>query len=176
MKHLLPSVALALLSSLASVAGEPGDWFVAKLNRIVVPRIEFGQVSVEEAIDFVRMRCFELDPEPEPARRGISFLTKRPKQAGKNEAPDSVPPSSAESIKITYSAIAVPMLLVLAEVARQAHLDIYLTDVGIVICQIGDPPFPNGKAEKGEVWKTIYKATEKKGRSDGKPEATRPPH
>jgi hypothetical protein len=176
MKHLLPSVALALLSSLASVASEPGDGFVAKLDRIVIPRIEFDQVSVEEAIDFVRMRCFELDPEPEPARRGISFLTKRPKQADKNEAPNPVPSSSAESIKITYSAKAVPILVVLAEVARQAHLDIYLTEVGIVICQIGEPPFPNAKAEKGEVWKTIYKATEKKGRSDGKPEATRPPH
>ena len=49
----------------------------------------------------------------------------------------------------------------LAEVARQAHLDIYLTDVGFVICQTGDPPFPNGKAENGEVWKTIYKANMK---------------
>ena len=126
-----------------------------RLNRIVIPRIEFDHVALEEAIDFLRLRCAELDPDPDPAHRGISMLTKQPKTNDKNTTTDSGIAANSEAIKITYSAEAVPILVALAEIARQAHLDIYLTEVGIVICQIGDPPFPNDKAEKGEVWETL---------------------
>lgn len=158
MKTILLSVVLTLMGSLASIAGVPGDAVVAHLNRIVIPRIEFDRASVEEAIDFLRSRCADVDPDPDPARRGISILTKRPGQADQNTTTDPGIPANPGSIKITYSGKSVPLVVALSEIARQAHLDIYLTESGIVICQMGDPPFPNGKAEKGEVWKTIYKS------------------
>ncbi len=49
-------------------------------------------------------------------------------------------------------------------------MDVYITSVGIVICQCGDPPFPNGKGEKGEVWGTIYQAP-RKAQAQPKPRA-----
>ena len=64
-------------------------------------------------------------------------------------------------IIITYSAKNVGLLDALAEIARQAHIDIYLTDIGIMFCQMNKPPFPNEKSEKGEVWKIIYKSSAK---------------
>ena len=130
--------------------------YLQRLNRIVIPIIEFDHDSIEEAIDFLSARCVDMDPDPDPTHRGVSILTKRPRQPVQPEIA-----ANPERIIITYSGKAVPFLVALAEVARQAYLDIYLTEIGIVICQIGDPPFPNTKAKEGEVWKTIYKSKAK---------------
>jgi general secretion pathway protein D len=51
-----------------------------KLRRIVIPRIDFEDTSVEEAIDFLRLRSAELDTlELDPDKKGINFVIRRPK-------------------------------------------------------------------------------------------------
>ena len=53
-----------------------------KLRRIVIPRIDFEDTTVEEAIDFLRMRSSELDTlELDPARKGVNFVVRRPRAA-----------------------------------------------------------------------------------------------
>jgi len=53
-----------------------------KLRRIVIPRIDFEDTTVEEAIDFLRMRSAELDTlELDPTRKGINFVVRRPRSA-----------------------------------------------------------------------------------------------
>jgi hypothetical protein len=50
-----------------------------KLNRIVIPRIDFENVTLEEAIAFLRLRAAELDNnELDPANRGVNFVIWRP--------------------------------------------------------------------------------------------------
>ena len=50
-----------------------------KLRKIVIPRIDFEDTTVEEAIDFLRMRSSELDTlELDPAKKGINFVIRRP--------------------------------------------------------------------------------------------------
>ncbi|HSP43506.1 MAG TPA: hypothetical protein VLO11_11590 [Luteolibacter sp.] len=51
-----------------------------KLRNIIIPRIDFENVTVEEAIDFLRLRARELDTmELDPARKGIGFVIRRSK-------------------------------------------------------------------------------------------------
>jgi general secretion pathway protein D len=53
-----------------------------KLRRIIIPRIDFEDTTVEEAIDFLRLRAAELDTlELDPARKGVNFVVRRPRSA-----------------------------------------------------------------------------------------------
>jgi general secretion pathway protein D len=53
-----------------------------KLRRIVIPRIDFEDTTVEEAVDFLRMRSAELDTlELDPTRKGVNFVVRRPRSA-----------------------------------------------------------------------------------------------
>ncbi len=55
-------------------------YITEKLRRIIVPRVDFEDTTVEEAIDFLRLRASELDTtELDPARKGVNFVIRRPK-------------------------------------------------------------------------------------------------
>ena len=55
-------------------------YITEKLRRIVIPKIDFEDTTVEEAIEFLRMRAAELDTtELDPARKGINFVIRRPR-------------------------------------------------------------------------------------------------
>jgi len=57
-------------------------YITEKLRRIIVPRIDFEDTTVEEAIDFLRLRSAELDTlELDPARKGVNFVVRRPRAA-----------------------------------------------------------------------------------------------
>src|SRR5262245_7945868 len=46
----------------------------AKLDRIIFPRLEFKEATIREAIDFLKRRTVELDPEPDPVKKGMGIL------------------------------------------------------------------------------------------------------
>jgi len=51
-----------------------------KLKKIIIPRIDFEDTTVEEAIDFLRLRAGELDTqELEPSKKGVNFVIRRPR-------------------------------------------------------------------------------------------------
>ena len=55
-------------------------YITEKLRRIVIPRIDFEDTTVEEAIDFLRLRAAELDKlELDPDRKGVNFVIRRPR-------------------------------------------------------------------------------------------------
>lgn len=46
----------------------------AKLDRIMIPKIMLDQATLDEALDFLRLRASENDTfEPDPAKRGVNF-------------------------------------------------------------------------------------------------------
>lgn len=69
-----------------TVFGQGGEtigvsYITEKLRRIVIPRIDFEDTTVEEAIDFLRLRASELDTtELDPAKKGINFVIRRPRE------------------------------------------------------------------------------------------------
>jgi len=53
-----------------------------KLRRIVIPQITFDDTTVEEAIDLLRLRAFELDTtSTDPSTKGVNFVIRRPNKA-----------------------------------------------------------------------------------------------
>lgn len=50
----------------------------AKLRNIIIPRIDFEDRTVEEAIDYLRLRAAELDTtELDPAKKGVNLVVRR---------------------------------------------------------------------------------------------------
>jgi hypothetical protein len=67
---------------------DPVEAIIAdKLRSIIIPRIDFEDRTVEEAIDFIRLRSSEIDPpHPDPTKRGLSVVIRRPKNVSAPEA------------------------------------------------------------------------------------------
>jgi beta-lactamase regulating signal transducer with metallopeptidase domain len=61
----------------AQKPAEPGK-LEEKLKRIIIPRTDFENTTLEEAVKFLRLRCVELDTtELDPAKKGVNFTIRR---------------------------------------------------------------------------------------------------
>ncbi|MBK1826789.1 hypothetical protein [Haloferula rosea] len=144
------------LSAEQEATAQPGDVVIAKLDSIIIPVIDFEDTSIEEAIDYLRVRSLELDRKGDPNLRGIPMLVWKSRTEGSNFDDDLSISDEALSTGIeNYHARDVSLLEALRESCRLTRLDAYLTSVGIVICPEGTPPFPNEKAETGEVLRIL---------------------
>lgn len=65
-----------LSETLAKYEDRPSnDLLTRKMREIIIPRIAFQDVSVDEAVDFLRMRSIELDTtEPDANKKGVNIL------------------------------------------------------------------------------------------------------
>ncbi len=62
-------------------------YILQKLRSIEIPIINFENTSVEEAIDYLRVKSIELDTiEPDPDKKGINFFIRKPRNAGGGDA------------------------------------------------------------------------------------------
>jgi len=82
-------------------AKDPGQVAIEKkLDAIVIPVINFEDTSVEEAIDFLRLRSKELDKTTEvPAQKGINFVIRRARQVP-NAAPQGAQDPGARKVTV----------------------------------------------------------------------------
>jgi general secretion pathway protein D len=82
-------------------------YITEKLKTIVIPRIDFEDTTVEEAIDFLRLRAAELDTtELDPAKKGVNFVIRRPRNtpaAGGAGADAGVLPGAGDALPLTAS-------------------------------------------------------------------------
>src|SRR3954471_5174098 len=74
----LSLLAAALVSSCGAYAAEQpaaerGAAVRRKLMQIIIPRLEFRDASVREAVDFLKQKSVSLDPDPDPHRRGVGI-------------------------------------------------------------------------------------------------------
>lgn len=105
-----------------------------KLKSIIIPKVSFEDTSLEEAIDFLRLRTLELDPEPDRMRRGITLeLHRSGKDAGKddpsdNPLPEWPPLQVKELVRSDVSAWEI-----LHEIAHETGMKVEITDTGIEI-------------------------------------------
>ena len=57
---------------------EPSGYLQKKMQTIVFPQVAFSGASVEEAIDFLRMKSKELDTsETDPSKKGVNIILKQ---------------------------------------------------------------------------------------------------
>lgn len=57
------------------VGARAGAEITAKMNRIIFPQVQFSGASLEEAIEFLRIKSRDLDTqEMDPARKGVNII------------------------------------------------------------------------------------------------------
>jgi hypothetical protein len=93
---------------------------MAKLEKIVIPVINFQDVSIEEAIDFLRMRSFELEAG-EPESRGVSWIIKSRRSDAADSSAGGLEPVEPNQVpKINYSAKDVGLLTAISGVSPRS--------------------------------------------------------
>lgn len=104
-----------------------------KLDAIVIPLISMEDTSLEEAIDFLRVRSVELDTtESDPAKKGINFVIRKPREAAPN-AGDAGPP------KLTMTLKNLPLRNVFNVICAQTGLRYQVDDFAVTFLPADDP-------------------------------------
>lgn len=71
----------------------------AKLQKIIIPKLELRDATIVEALEFLKKRSAELDSDPDTDRRGVSFVLKlEGGSAGSAPAPAPAPVPAAPAI------------------------------------------------------------------------------
>lgn len=69
----------------------PDVGILEKLERIVIPQIEFRQANIHDVVDFLVRASIDEDPEPDPDQRGVNIILNLGRDAPRRE-PDFVMP------------------------------------------------------------------------------------
>ena len=91
-----------------------------KLETIIIPKIDLHEVTVREAIDFLKKKSVELDASSPAGSKGTNIVLKLPETAGgKDKARDTSDPADA---RISLSLDKIPLLEALKYVTGLANL------------------------------------------------------
>jgi hypothetical protein len=123
--------------------------FVERITAHKIPKINTQDTSLIEFIDFIGHRIRELDSEP---TSGMSFIL-----SGfiDSEDGDSSALGSIESEKkINYVRDDVSVGEIFVELARAYNIEFHITNIGIIVTPSGAKPFPNAKANEGDIYLT----------------------
>ncbi|MBN1673988.1 MAG: hypothetical protein JXR37_23260 [Kiritimatiellae bacterium] len=126
-------VAVAAVAGLAGtrVAAGPESALKKKMERIIVPTVEFRQANVVDVVKFMAEMSVQLDPEPDPARKGVNFILNLG-SGGKDGAQVDVP-------QVTLRLRRISLLKLLDYITRVANLK-YRIDKHVVMIVPADAP------------------------------------
>ena len=105
-----------------------------KLKSIIIPKVDFEDTTVEEAIDFMRLRARELDSDPAPAMKGVSMVIREPREVESKGT--LLEPLLEEAGARRIKALRMENVSaweLLHTIARETGLEIEITDTAIVI-------------------------------------------
>jgi hypothetical protein len=145
--------AIAMLAALLPLPAQgqmKADMLEGKIQRIILDEVVIKGLTLQEALDQLALRSKTLDADPDAAQRGVTFILVPP--AGPDTKPDH---KDLRAQKVDYTGKNVTLDTVLREVAKTTNHDVFLTSAGIVIAPKGSPPFPNEKADKGEIFRKL---------------------
>ncbi len=99
-----------------------------KLDEIIIPRVDFRDATIREALDFLKQRAIALDiTEADPSRRGINIVLK-------------VPPDSLEAeARITLSLNDIPLRAAIDYVAKAANLKLKIEPYAVAVVPQSEP-------------------------------------
>ena len=102
-----------------------------KLDRIMIPKLALEQASLEEALDFLRLRASENDTlELEPARKGVNFAVNL-------GAPDSAAATKIRKVRFDLQLAHVPLSLALKYITDITHTSFTTDDFSVIIAPTG---------------------------------------
>lgn len=136
----------------------------AKLNRIIIPKIDMSDTTIREAIDYLHQLSVKLDTlEPDPAKKGVNIFLKLAASSsggagtgglpglGSEILPPALPaggagtaaapvaaPQATEDTQITLALSNVPLYEALRYVSSLAGLKIKIEPVAVSIVPLSD--------------------------------------
>ncbi|RYD21454.1 MAG: hypothetical protein EOP88_11375 [Verrucomicrobiaceae bacterium] len=109
-------------------------YIAEKLKTIVLPSVKFDDVSLEEAVEFLRLRAIELDTaERDPSRKGVNFVIRAPKPAADTPAGPEVPRIKALHLKN------VPLAVALKYICDQTRCRLKVDDFAVTLVSMDIP-------------------------------------
>lgn len=103
-----------------SKATDPSDFIKSKLEKIVIPRVQFNGASIEEALEYLRVKARDLDTlTSDPKARGVSILYR----------PSDPPSAAALSLDLKD----IPLSEALRYVVELANLKMSILPYAVVV-------------------------------------------
>jgi len=122
------------------------ELMIARLNRIVIPRVDFRDATIRQAISFLQQRSRDLDTtESDPERRGVNIVLKLPSTpapvpaALQVEGESPVLPTYSADSRITLNLTNVPLYEALRYVATLAGLKVKVEPFAVSIVPLSEP-------------------------------------
>jgi general secretion pathway protein D len=111
--------------------GQSDATLAAKLKRIIIPQLALDQSSLDEALDFIRVKAAESDTtELDPARRGINITV--------NLGPaDSETAKRIRDLRFDLRLSQVPLEMVLKYITDITQTSYHIDDFAVVIQPLG---------------------------------------
>ena len=125
------------------------EYIQQKLKNIIIPDVDFEDVTVDQAITELRLRADEFDYESDPEKRGINIITRDPKlisgDAGQLNGDDdlgvdavAVSQENIGSIKIDSLQVNnVPLGKVLQFICDKTRLRIKIDEYAVILLPVG---------------------------------------
>lgn len=132
-------------SSLGQDERRGTELMIARLNRIVIPRIDLRDATVRQAVNFLQQRSRELDTtESSEDRRGINIVLKLPSGSAPAPAANEIggepaAPAPAVDNRITLNLSNVPLYEALRYVATLAGLKVKVEPFAVSIVPLSEP-------------------------------------
>ncbi|MEY3896151.1 MAG: hypothetical protein RLZZ214_1671 [Verrucomicrobiota bacterium] len=102
-----------------------------KLDRIIIPKVNLDQTSLDEALDFLRIRASENDTlELDPARKGVNFAVNL-------GPPDSPAAQKIKAARISLQLSNVPLSQVLKYICDVTQTSFTTDDFSVIITPSG---------------------------------------
>lgn len=128
--------ALRFSETLAKYEGHPVDGPISrKLDQIIIPMINFEDTTLEEAVDFLRLRASELDQaETDPTKKGLNFVIRMPKAAPAAGGENQAEPSDAISPRIAQLRLRnVPLSVALKYICEATHFRFKIDNFSVTL-------------------------------------------
>ncbi len=117
------------------------DAIIAKLDRIIIPELQFRDATIREAIDFLKQRSADLDTaEPDLAQRGVNIVLKLDSASAAGGIPglDGGSASLADR-RITLSLRNVPLREALRYITNLANLKYKVDPYAVSVVPQSEP-------------------------------------
>ncbi len=132
----------------------------AKLNKIIIPKIEFRDATIREAIDYLKAKSRDLDTDADPQRRGVNIVLKlesgyrapasTPAASGGPVIPGLEAPAAVDTVSaapsvepgttpITLSLSNVPMIEALKYITSLANLKFKIEPYAVSVVPLSQP-------------------------------------
>ena len=126
-----PEIDASLLDSTSRLPGGDTIYVKNKIDRIIIPKLALDQASLEEALEFLRLRAAENDKlESDPAKKGVNITV----NLGASDSPIA---KKIRSLRFDLQLSQVPLSQALKYITEMTKTSFTTDDFSVIIAPVG---------------------------------------